>query len=63
MCSTAIPSCSVSTFEMTMQSIMLSIAILAVSLSAVLGAAVYAVSETPDSKATTVTVMIAHTTH
>ena len=42
-----------------MQSIMLSIAILAVSLSAVLGAAVYAVSETPDSKA----VMIAHTTH
>ena len=45
-----------------MQSIMLSIAILAVSLSAVLGAAVYAVSETPDSKAR-LTVMIAQTTH
>ena len=48
---------------MTMQSIMLSIAILAVSLSAVLGAAVYAVSETADSQDTTLTVMVAHTTH
>ena len=42
-----------------MQSILLSIAILAVSLSAVLGAAVYAVSDTPDSKV----VMIADTMH